>query len=106
MLKILENEPKHLFKNNIKSITQDFNNVSLFTKQVKGQKLNNKQSHKNTTHIKELNKKLATDDYLDYRLRDELEEYMIGEIAPWYSNWDYIQNMKMKKIDWLKKMRK
>ena len=33
-----EEESKHLFKNNVGSLTQDFNNLSLSTKRVKGQK--------------------------------------------------------------------
>ena len=36
--KEVEEESKHLFKNNVKSLTQDSNNLSLSTKQVKGQK--------------------------------------------------------------------
>ena len=70
--KEVEEESKHLYKNNVKSLTQDFNNLSLSTKRVKGQK--NKQTHKSTNNKKELNKKLVTDDSLDNRLREELEE--------------------------------
>ena len=72
--KEVEEESKHLFKNNVKSLIQDFNSQSLSTKQVKGHKINNRQSHKSTTHKKELNKKFATDDSLDNQLREELEE--------------------------------
>ena len=36
--KEVEEESKHLFKNNVGSLTQDFNNLSLSTKRVKGQK--------------------------------------------------------------------
>ena len=48
--KEVEEESKHLFKNNVESFTQDFNNLSLSTKRVKGQKINNKKAHKSTTH--------------------------------------------------------
>ena len=34
----IEEESKHLFKNNAESLTQDFNCLSLSTKRVKGQK--------------------------------------------------------------------
>ena len=71
--KEVDEESKHLFKNNVESITQDFNNLSLSTKRVKGQK-NNEKAHKSTTNKKELNKKLITDDSLNNQLREELEE--------------------------------
>ena len=38
--KEVEEESKHLFINNVKSLTQDFNNLSLITKRVKGQRIN------------------------------------------------------------------
>ena len=69
-----EEESKHLFKNKVESLTQDFNYLSLSTKRVKGQKINNEKAHKSTTNKKELNKKLVTNDSLDNRLREELEE--------------------------------
>ena len=68
--KKVEEESKHLFKNNVKTLNQDFNNLSLSTKRVKVQKINNKQAHKSTTNKKELNKKLVTDDFQDNRLRN------------------------------------
>ena len=54
--KEVEEESKDLFKNNVESLTQDFNNLSLSTKRVKGQK--NEKAHKSTTNKKELNKNL------------------------------------------------
>ena len=54
--KEVEEEPKHLFKNNVESLTQDFNNLSLSTERVKGQKINNEKAHKSTTNKKDLNK--------------------------------------------------
>ena len=36
--KEVEEESKHLFKNNVESLTQDFNYLSLSTKRMKGQK--------------------------------------------------------------------
>ena len=69
--KEVEEESKHLLKNNVKSLTKDFNNLSLSTKRVKRQKIN---KHKSTTQKKELNKKLATDDSLDKRLRENLRK--------------------------------
>ena len=32
----IKDESKHLFKNNVKSLTHDFTNLALFTKRVKG----------------------------------------------------------------------
>ena len=72
--KEVEEESKHLFRNNVESLTQDFNNLSLSTKRVKGQKINNEKAHKSTTNKKEINKKLITDDSLNKQLREELEE--------------------------------
>ena len=42
--KEVEEESKHIFKNNVESLTQDFNNLSLSTKRVKGQKINNEKA--------------------------------------------------------------
>ena len=70
--KEVEEESKHLFKNNVESLTQDFNSLSMSTKRVMGQK--KWKAHKSTTNKKELNKKLVTDDSLDNRLREEFEE--------------------------------
>ena len=50
--KEVEEESKHLFRNNVESLTQDFNNLSLSTKRVKGQKINNEKAHKSTTNKK------------------------------------------------------
>ena len=61
--KEVEEESKHLFRNNVESLTQDFNNLSLSTKRVKVQKINNEKAHKSTTNKKEINKKLITDDF-------------------------------------------
>ena len=69
-----EEDSKHLFKNNAKSLAQGFNNLRQSTKWVKGQRINNRQSHKSATNKKESNKTLVTDNSLDKWLREELEE--------------------------------
>ena len=48
--KEVEEESKHLFRNIVESLTQDFNNLSLSTKRVKGQKINNEKALKSTTN--------------------------------------------------------
>ena len=72
--KEVEEDSKHLFKNNVKSLAQGFNNLRQSTKWIKEQKINNRQSHKSTTNKKELNKTLVTNNSLDNWLRDVLEE--------------------------------
>ena len=47
--KEVEEESKHLFKNNVESLTQDFNSLSMSTKRVMGQK---NEKHTNRQPIK------------------------------------------------------